>query len=195
MIQAVQQTPSWVWQIIRHLKSNLDYDTIPQPWDVHFTLNNSCDLLPTPITLHTSAWNARIRPAPGIARLTIQRIAAAEEPGYFSWTAHCFFFSGWSHWHCHPVARPKLQSSASKNMIKLHFSGPFFFYYFSPSFLFFPPAHFMRALKYKPTFILQFSYMHGWAPRALTSSIYSDITIPIIIQSPGWLAMVIIICF
>lgn len=62
-------------------------------------------------------------------------------------------------------------------------------------FFFFLPAHFMRALKYKPTFILRFSYMHGWAPRPLTSSIYSDITIPIIIQSPGWLVMVIIICF
>lgn len=54
-----------------------------------------------------------------------QRIAAAAEPGYFSWTAHCcfcfLFFSGWSHWHCHSVARPKLQSRAGKNMI-----SPFF---------------------------------------------------------------------
>lgn len=191
MTQAVRQTPTWVWQIIGCLNSSLDYDTIPQAWDVitaidHFTVNNSCDLLPTPITLHTSTWNALIWPTPGIARLTIRRMAAAAEPGYFSRTAHCLFcfFSGWSHWHCRYVARPKLQSSASKNTIKL--KSIFVVLFFFSFFLFFLPAHFMQALKYKPTFILQFSYMHGWAPRALTSSIYSDITIPIIIQSPDF---------
>lgn len=49
----------------------------------------------------------------------------------------------------------------------------------------------------KPTLIriyslTQFSSTHGWTPGATAPSIYSNITIPVIIQSPVWLMMVII---
>lgn len=66
---------------------------------------------------------------------------------------------------------------------------------FSPNGPIFPSTPYV---KYKPTLInicslTQLSYMHGWTLRASASSIYPNLTIPVIIQSPVRLMMVIIL--